>query len=74
MSFLLKIMEWRKNKMTKDERVEVRQELLDAGYTDEELDDMSDSELEDALDDVTDTSGMHPNESFEEFVEHENFD
>jgi nicotinate (nicotinamide) nucleotide adenylyltransferase len=61
-------------KMTKDERTEVKKTLAEYGYTDEELEDMSDNELNDALDDVTDTSAMHPNESYEEFVEHENFD
>ena len=39
----------------------------------EELAEMSLDELQSLYNDITDTSDMHPNETFEEFMEHENY-
>ena len=48
--------------------------LLDNGYTKSEIRDMSTKEIKDLALDIMDTSDMHPNESCDEFVEHENFE
>lgn len=53
---------------------ELKSKLLDKyGYDEEELDEMSDEDIKKAIDDIEDTSWAHPNENWDEFVEHENF-
>lgn len=48
--------------------------LLDNGYTKSEIRDMTSREIKEQALDIIDTSDMHPNESWDEFVEHENFE
>ena len=43
-------------------------------YSSEDLAGRSKEELQSILDDIEDTSSMHPNESFEDFMEHEDND
>ena len=54
-----------------------RNELIDAlvelGENKEELEDMETEDLECMYEDMTDTSWAHPNETFDEFMEHEEF-
>lgn len=47
--------------------------LLEYGFEPRELRGMSLEELKNEYESVTDTSGMHPNESFDDFIEHEDF-
>lgn len=57
-----------------DEREVLFDELVNIYHQDpEELEDMSFEELLDLYDDITDTSAMHPNETFDEFMEHEDY-
>ena len=57
-----------------DEREVLVDELVNVYHQDpEELEDMSFEELLDLYDDITDTSAMHPNETFDEFMEHEDY-
>ena len=49
-------------------------ELINIYHKDpEELAEMSFDELKDLYDDITDTSDMLPNETFDEFMEHEDY-
>lgn len=58
--------------MTKKELIEI---LLDKGFMDKsELKEMSKSELKEMLSEYEDTSSFHPNETYEEFMEHEDFE
>lgn len=54
-----------------------RNELIDAlielGENKEELEGMETEDIECMYDDMTDTSWAHPNETFDEFMEHEEF-
>ena len=53
---------------------QMKQELVnDYGYEKSELRYMSDGEVRSLCEDATDTSWAHPNETFEEFMEHEDF-
>lgn len=54
-------------------KAELRKELIFLGEDPEELKDYSKRDLEILYDDITDTSGMHPNETYEEFMEHEDY-
>lgn len=56
--------------MTKKELIEA---LVEIGEDRDELKKMSKDELESMYEDYNDTSSMHPNESYEEFMEHEDF-
>lgn len=48
--------------------------LVNAYHEDEEtLKEMSVDELETLIDEIEDTSAMHPNESYDEFMEHEDY-
>ena len=58
--------------MKKSEIIEILSE--EWGFPEEELKPISVEELKDLLDEITDTSVLHPNESLEDFMEHENFD
>ena len=51
-----------------------KQVLLENGYTEEDLEEMTSDEIISEAEDIEDTSDMHPNESWDEFMEHENFD
>ena len=55
------------------DRDELVEALLELGVDEDELKDMDIDELEIMYDDITDTSSMHPNETFDEFMEHEDF-
>lgn len=48
--------------------------LINNGYTRGEIEDMAPSEIKRQALDIEDTSDMHPNETLEEFLEHENFE
>ncbi len=53
---------------------QMKQELVnDFGYEKSELKYMSNGEVKSLYEDCTDTSILHPNETFEEFMEHEDF-
>lgn len=51
-----------------------KQVLLNSGYSKNDLKEMTYDEIRETAEDIEDTSDMHPNESYEEFAEHENFD
>lgn len=56
--------------MTKKELIS---ELVKLGEDEEDLKEMSKKELEELYDDICDTSDLHPNETYEEFMEHEDY-
>lgn len=49
----------------------MREYLFEHGFEQEELDEMTEDEMQNEIDEIEDTSAMHPNESFDEFMEHE---
>ena len=51
----------------------MREYLSEHGFEQEELDEMTEEEMQNEIDEIEDTSAMHPNESFDEFMEHEDF-
>lgn len=57
--------------MTKSELIE---ELVSYGEDRDDLKELSYSELKALYNDITDTSSMHPNETYDEFMEHEDFE
>lgn len=57
-----------------DKKEQLLDELINVHHQDpEELEGLEVDELESLLDDITDTSDMHPNETLEEFLEHEDY-
>lgn len=59
-------------KMKKKDLIEI---LVNDYHEDEnEMKKMKRNNLEELLDEYSDTSSFHPNETFEEFMEHESYD
>lgn len=52
---------------------QLKGKLMNLGYSKEDLEDLDKEDLEVLYDNITDTSDFHPNESYEEFMEHEDF-
>ncbi len=58
-----------KKKYIKDETKKQHQNVKKVNITKHDI-----NEIQSVIDDINDTSDLHPNESYDEFMEHEDFD